>query len=130
MSALRQPTPPDPPSVAALASTSPDVLAEIRAAYTFVDARNESEALGILAQRPDVSAILLEALSHVEEIFGEDTQVLLIATDHYDGHPPTLSARITASGTAPEQLAKRDAFYRAWWLGIPGEIDEILSFGV
>jgi hypothetical protein len=131
MSALRQPTPPvDPPSVAALPATAREVLDAIRAAYTFVDASNEAAALGIVAQRPEIAAALLDALPHVREIFGGTTQVLLLATDHHDGRPPTLSARIEANGSIAEQLAKGDEFYRAWWLRVPVEIDEVLSFGV
>jgi hypothetical protein len=131
MSALRRPTPPDDsPPVAALPATPLEVLDAIREAYTFANASNEAEALGVLVQRPDVSSVLLEALPHVREIFGAKTRVLLIATDHHDGRLPTLSARIDAQGSIPEQLAKGDEFYQAWWLGVPVEIDEVLSFGV
>ncbi|MDQ2655388.1 MAG: hypothetical protein M3Z20_20345 [Chloroflexota bacterium] len=131
MSALRQPTPPaDPPPVAALPATSREVLKAIRAAYTFVDATNEAEALGILAQRPDVSSVLLAALPHVREIFGDDTRVLLIATNHYDGRPSTLSARIAARGSLSEQLAKQDEFFQAWWLDAGDAVFGELTFGV
>lgn len=131
MSALRQPTPPpETPPVAALPATRRDVLEAVRAAYTFVDARNEAEVFGVLEKRPDVAAVLLDALPHVDNVFGAGTGVLLLATNHLDGHPPTLSARINARGTIQEQLAKQDTFYRSWWLSISGEIDESLSFGV
>jgi hypothetical protein len=131
MSASRQPTPPtDPPSVSALPATNARVLEAIRAAYTFVDARNEAEALSILLQRPDIAAVLLDALPHVREIFGGTTQVLLLATDHHDGRPPTLSARIEARGTLPRQLAMQDAFYRTWWLEAGDVVLGELTFGV
>lgn len=130
MSALRQPTPPDPPSVAALPATSREALEAIRAAYTFVDASDEAVALGILAQRPDVAAVLLDALPHVREIFGDGTQVMLITVDEHTVAPLRLSARIVTSESVPDARARRDAFYRAWWLGVPAEIDDVLSFGL
>lgn len=131
MSALRQPTPPpDPPQVSALPATSKDVLDAIRAAYTFVDASDEAVALGILAQRPDVAAVLLDALPHVREIFGDETQVMLLSVDEHTDAPLRLSARIVTTESVPDARARRDAFYRAWWLSVPAEVDDVLSFGL
>lgn len=131
MSALRQPTPPvDPPSVAALPATSGEVLDAVRAAYTFVDATNEAAAFGILAKRPDIAALLLEGLPHVEAIFGEGTSILLLAIDHHTGEPLTLAARIQTSASVPEALAKQRVFYRAWWLDAGDAILGDLTFGV
>ncbi len=131
MSALRQPTPPvEPPSVAALPATSREVLEAIRDAYTFVDSADEAVALGIVAQRPDIAAVLLDALPHVREIFGDKTQVMLISVDEHTDAPLRLSARIVTTESVEDARAKRDAFYRAWWLSVPAEIDEVLSFGL
>ncbi len=131
MSALRQPTPPgDTPSVVALPATSREVLDAIREAYSFVDESNEAAALGILAKRPDIAMVLVEALPRVDEIFGAETRVLLLATDHHDGHPPTLSARIDAVGAISEQLEKQGEFYRTWWLDAGDSVLGELTFGV
>lgn len=131
MSALRQPTPPsDAPSVAALATTSSEVLDAIRRAYTFVDASDEAASLGLLAQRPDIAAVLLEALPHVRDVFGESTRILLLAVDDPSDASISLSARIVTSEPVSAARAKRDAFYRAFWLGVPATIDEVLSFGL
>ena len=131
MSALRQPTPSaDPPAVAALPATSRDELEAIRENYTFVDSADEAVSLGILAQRPDVAAILLDALPHVREIFGDGTQIMLLAVDDPTEPSLSLSARIVTSAPVPAARANRDAFYQAFWLGVPGAIDEVLSFGL
>ena len=63
MSALRRPSPPPaaPAPVASLPMTSQETLEAVRAAYTFIHAADEALALGILAQRPDIAALLLEA---------------------------------------------------------------------
>lgn len=131
MSALRQSTPQgDAPSVTALPATSREVLDAIREAYTFVDESNEAAALGILTKRPDIAAVLVEALPRVNEIFGEETRVRLLATDHHDGHPPTLGARIEAVGPVSEQVEKQGEFYRTWWLDAGDRVLGELTFGV
>src|SRR5688500_19998416 len=79
MTALRQPSPSEQPRVTALSQTSQEVLEAIRQAYTFVESENEAAVFGILATRPDVAAVLLEALPHVASIFGERTPILLMA---------------------------------------------------
>lgn len=128
MSALRQPTPPDPPSVAALPATSREALEAIRAAYIFTDASDEAVALGILAQRPDVAAVLLDALPHVREIFGDGTQVMLITVDEHTVAPIRLSARIVTTESMADALLKRSAFFRTWWNDASSEVLGDLSF--
>jgi hypothetical protein len=131
MSALRQPTPSnDKPAVTALPATPRAVLDTIREAYAFLDASNEAVALEILSMRPDIAAVLVEALPHVYEIFGAETRIVLLATDHYDGRPTTLSARIEAAGPVQEQAAKLDELYRTWWLGAGDSVLGDLTFGV
>lgn len=131
MSALRQPTTSaNTPSVAALPATSPEILRSIRAAYTFPDSSDEEVALSILSQRPDVAAVLLESLPHVRAVFGDETQVMLLVVDDHSEDPVRLSARIVTIDSVPEARSKRAAFYRSWWLGIPVEIDEVLSYGL
>lgn len=132
MSALpRQSTQPEPaPPVAALPSTAPDVMAKVREAYSFFEAWDETQALALLAHRPDVAAVLIEALPHVYAIFGKGTPIRLIAVDDHTGEPITLSARIKASDPGPDSRTKRDAFYRSWWNRVSGEIDDVLSFGI
>ncbi|MCA9878595.1 MAG: hypothetical protein KC442_12460, partial [Thermomicrobiales bacterium] len=132
MSALpRQPTPAaDTPPVAALPATSREILERIRKAYTFLDAVDEAAAFSILAQRPDVAAVLLSALPHVREVFDNDTQVLLITVDDHTDAPLRLSARIVTTESLPEALAKRDAFYRTWWSNASDTILGDLSFGL
>lgn len=130
MSALRQPTPGDTPPVVALPATRREVLDAIREAYTFVEESNEAVVLGILAKRPDIAAVLVEALPRVDEIFGAETRVLLLATDHHDGHSPTLSARIATDGPVSEQVAKQGEFYRMWWLDAGDSVLGELTFGV
>lgn len=130
MSALRQPTPPDPPSVTALPATSREVLGAIRAAYTFVDSADERAVMSILATRPDVAAILLDALPHVEAIFDKDTPILLVGIDYHTEEPLGLAALIEATGTVSERLAKQQRLYREWWLSVPSEIVDVLSFSV
>lgn len=131
MSALRQPTPPpDTPPVAALSATSRDVLDAVRAAYTFVNSEDEAIALGILAQRPDVATVLLDALPYVRVIFGDGTRVMLLSVEDPTEASLSLSARIVTSAPVSAARAKRDSFYRAFWLGVPAAIDEVLSFGL
>lgn len=131
MSALRHPTPPDDaPTVAALPTTSLDVLDAIREAYSFVDASNQTTALGILAKRPDVADALLRALPHVRAIFGEGSRILLVAVDYHTNEPPGLAALIETMDTVSESLAKQQRFYQDWWLSVPGAIADVLSFGV
>jgi hypothetical protein len=131
MSALRQPTPPaDSPPVAALPATSREVLDAVRNAYSFVDSADEAVVLGILATRPDVAAVLLDALPYVRDIFGDDTRVMLLSVDDPTEASLSLSARIVTSQPVPAARAKRDAFYQTFWLDVPGAIDEVLSFGL
>lgn len=131
MSALRQPTPPgDTPPVAALPATRREVLDAIREAYSFVDRDDEGIVLSILAKRPDVAEVLLGALPHVHEIFGDDTRIMLLSVDEQTGEPLRLTARIATTESVSAARAKRDVFYRSFWLSIPGAIDEILSFGL
>jgi hypothetical protein len=130
MSALRQPTPGDAPSVAALPATRREALDAIREAYTFVDESNEAAALGILARRPDVAAALLQALPHISAIFGDDRRVLLVAIDYHTDEPLGLTVLIDTTGTVSERLMKQQRFYQDWWLSVPGEIADVLSFSV
>ncbi|MFT4037648.1 MAG: hypothetical protein QM692_05660 [Thermomicrobiales bacterium] len=132
MSALRHPTPPleAPPTVAALPSTSREVLDAVRAAYTFIDADDEALALSILTQRPDIATTLLEALPHVATIFGEGTPVFLVTVDDHTGDPITLSARVVTSAALPEAMAQQLALYRTWWNDASGPIFGDLSFGL
>jgi hypothetical protein len=131
MSALRQPTPPaDSPSVAALPTTSREVLDAIRAAYTFVDDADERAAMSILATRPDVAAVLVEALPHVYAIFGEGNPVVLITIDEHSSEPIRLSALIETTHPLPEAQEKRNAFYQAWWNDASGPVLGDLSFGL
>jgi hypothetical protein len=106
------------------------VLEAIREAYTFVDESNEAAALGILARRPDVAAALLQALPHISAIFGEGSQVLLVAIDYHTGEPLGLAALVETTDTVSESLMKQQRFYQDWWLGVPGEIADVLSFSV
>jgi len=131
MSALRQPTPPtDAPTVAALPATPRVVLDAIRGAYSFADATDEASVFRILEKRPDVAAVLLEALPHMRNIFGAGTHAMLLSVDDHTDASSSLSARIVSTESVPKARAKRDAFYRSFWLGVPGEIDEVLSFGL
>ena len=131
MGALRQPTPPaDLPPVATLPATPSEVLSAIRNAYSFVDATDEASVLRILAKRPDVAAVLLEALPHMRDIFGDGTHAMLLSVDDHNEASSSLSARIVSTESVPEARAKRDDFYRSSWLGVPGEIDEVLPFGL
>lgn len=131
MCALRQPMPPsDVPPVAALPATPSEVLSAIRDAYSFVDATDEASVLRILAKRPDVAAVLLEALPHMRDTFGDGTDAILLSVDDHTEASSSLSARIVSTESVPKARAKRDAFYRSFWLGVPGEIDEVLSFGL
>ncbi|MFT4037654.1 MAG: hypothetical protein QM692_05695 [Thermomicrobiales bacterium] len=131
MSALRRPkhAPEPPSSVAAIPQTSRQVLEAIGAAYTFVDAEDEAKALSLLAQRPDVSAILIEALPHVVATFGEDAPVLLVVVEHHDGEPDSLAARIQSSAIGSAALEKLLAFYDDWWNEASGPVLGDLSFG-
>ena len=131
MSALRQPTPPaDTPPVAALPATSRDVLDAIRAAYTFVDAADDRAAMSILAARPDVASVLVEALPHVYAIFGEGTPVVLITVDEHSSEPIRLSARIETTLPVREAQETLIAFYRAWWNEASSPVLGDLSFGL
>ncbi len=130
MSALRQPTPPaETPSVAALPATSDEVLDAIREGYTFVDPANEREAMAILAARPDVAAVLLAALPHVYENFGDGTRVLLDVIDEHNSEPLRVGARIV-SKASPDARSKLLAFYTAWWNDASGPVLGDLSFGL
>ena len=102
----------------------------IREAYTFVNAADERAVMGILATRLDVASVLVEALPHVHRIFGDGTRVLLVAIDYHTEEPSGLAALIEATGSVSERLAQQQRFYREWWLGVPGEIADILSFSM
>lgn len=130
MSALRQPTPPaDTPAVAALPATSSEVLDAIREGYTFVDPANEREAMAMLAARPDMAAVLLQALPHVAAIFGKETRVLLDVIDEHSFAPLRVGARIV-SKASPDARSKLLAFYTAWWNDASGPVLGDLSFGL
>ncbi|MDQ2651554.1 MAG: hypothetical protein M3Z20_00805 [Chloroflexota bacterium] len=129
MCALRQPSPSEQPLVTALPQTSHDVLAAIRSAYTFVDAADEAAVFAILATRPDVAAVLLEALPHVVAIFGDGTQVLLDVIDEHNSEPLRVGARIV-SKASPDARNKLLAFFSAWWNDASGPVLGDLSFGL
>ena len=130
MSALpRQDTPPEETPVAAL-PTTPEVLAQIRKRYTFVSADQETEALAILARRPDIASVLVKALPHVDTIFGEGTDMLLLVIDYHTNEPLGLDARIVTPAPLPEAHEKRDAFYRAVWNEAALPVLGDLSFGL
>lgn len=132
MSALRHPSPPPeaPAPVAASPATPREVLEAIRAAYTFTSADQERLALSVLAQRPDISEVLLQALSPVTAIFGDETPMWLLVIDEHSGAPLRLSAQIVTTDTLPIAQAKRDAFYDLWWGEAAAPVDGELSFGV
>ena len=103
MSALRQPTPPaDAPPVAALPATPSEVLSAIRDAYSFVDATDEASVLRILAKRPDVAAVLLEALPQMRDTFGDGTHAMLLSVDDHTEASSSLSARIVSTRIGTE----------------------------
>ncbi|MFT4037647.1 MAG: hypothetical protein QM692_05655 [Thermomicrobiales bacterium] len=132
MSALRRPTPPPeaPAPVAALPSTSREVLDAVRAAYTFVSEDDETQALSMLTQRPDIAATLLEALPHVTAVFGEDTPLLLLVINEHSEAPLRFSAQIVTTHDLAAAQAKRDAFYDRWWSAAAGPVSGDLSFGI
>lgn len=132
MSALRHPSaPPEAPTpVAALPATSREALEAVRAAYTFMDANDEAQALDILAHRPDIAAVLLEALPHVAAVFGDGTEVLLMTVDDHTDAPITLGARVVTSEALPASLAKQNALFRTWWNDASGPVFGDLSFGL
>lgn len=63
-------------------------------------------------------------------IFGNETHVMLISVDEHSYSPLWLSARIVTAESVPDAHLKRDHFYQAWWLGVPGAVDDILSYGL
>lgn len=131
MSALRQPTPPtDAPPVAALPATPRVVLDAIRGAYIFADSADESVALGILSQRPDIASVLLEALPHVYASFGDGTGVRLDVLDEHSSEPIRFGARIVSAAASPESRIKLVAFYTTWWNDASRPVLGELSFGL
>jgi hypothetical protein len=66
----------------------------------------------------------------VYAIFGEATRVLLVLIDYHTEEPLGLAALIETTGTVSEKLAKQQRFYREWWLNVPSEIADVLSFSV
>lgn len=131
MSALpRQSASSGEPPVVALPSTSPEVLAHIRERYTFVSADQEAAALALLARRPDIASVLVEALPHVSAIFGADTDVLLLVIDYHTDEPLGLDALIVTADPLPEAHEKRDALYRAVWNETSLPVLGDLSFGL
>lgn len=106
------------------------MLDVIREAYTFVDSSDEALVIDILARRPDIAVVLLDALPHDRAVFGDDTQVMLLAVDEQTGAPQRLSARIVTTESVPGPRLERDRLYRTFWLDVPGAVDEVLSPGL
>ena len=86
--------------------------------------------MSILATRPDVAAVLLDALPHVRKIFGDEARIMLISVDEHTDAPLRLSARIRSDGSVSEQFARRDALFQTWWNDASATVLGDLSFGV
>jgi len=77
---------------------------------------NYSEVRALLVQHSEVCQALIAALPHVEDAFGEGTNVgLQVLVDHDGEGDVVLNALIQTPDSVDEALEKRRRFNRQWW---------------
>jgi hypothetical protein len=91
--------------------------------------RGQPQVHDFLVSHIDIAVLLLEAIPHIETIFGTDTSVRLYLVCDQESDP-TLAAYIQTSKPFEEAKSLRKRFYREWWMDQALSGEGLLTFDV
>lgn len=107
----------------AMPHAEPTAIDDLTRFYIFKD---EALVREFLSTRPNLVALLEEAVPHVYEAFGSDTPITLdVDWDDEEGEPPELIAWIRTNQGGDEARAALHRFDWSWWLFVndPSRLD-------